>query len=124
MIKNARGTTFVIDYMQTGATDGQTTRDAMRAHNAYLKSFADAHALILAGQCPEDNSEVAILIAPSVDGARSFADSDPAVKSGVLKTRVRALNLTHDGTGGQMTAPAVGSANPSGLGAHEKKNHP
>jgi len=63
-------------------------------HRVYLRSLAQAGCLVLAGRCPEEGLGLVVLEAPSAEAARSLAEEDPAVLSGVMTAEVHSFLLT------------------------------
>jgi uncharacterized protein YciI len=69
-------------------------QEAMRVHFEYLKKLFDEGSLTLAGPCLDRAFGLAIYEAESDEEANRIAESDPAVRSGVMAVEVHPYKLS------------------------------
>lgn len=79
-------------------TQGAKLPEALiRAHVAHLKRLEDAGRLLLCGPFDDGGGGMAVIRAESLEAARTVAEADPFVASGLERYEIRTLHLSHRG---------------------------
>ncbi len=77
---------YVLAYLKTGSVRSENAAELQQAHMANIERMAEAGQLVLAGPFLDGGAVRGIYIfdTPSVDSARAWTATDPAVQAGVF----------------------------------------